>query len=558
MRFLLSYIYKSKILWGGFEITEEYDEDSIIDKVLSSGSFENRTGIPWTTFVSQYKPSQNTPNKIIRLLEWGTIPRPDSTTAIEKLSTSEENNEDDNKLEVETILTLPQNDYDTGIGVLHSELVHSLEIDLPFPDLKKAEKVIPLQIQDRLPFDLPQLHSTLLQSTKNIGKEYRFFYNSINSDNLKELLSELSSYDLKVCSLTPHIFLAHALSSEILKSFNLDSSDPNHSIDSLTFLIEHSHELIIMKLEGNSITHAREIRFSPDKEYSVQQLEAQLSLCFPKVADVKHESSTNRKKDLLVTVKSENSIISDLSIPLPSYNISFNPFISLPKDSATIPSELLNAGFLLSFDMMKEKEKSQPKDFQLSKKYFPNLRSGQFRYRAPLTEIKNSLKNETVPFLLLFVFILLTVILSVLTPLKRNNYDREIIQKIAREALPPNSPVSYGNERALLESRIIELEDQLGDMSGVKSLSPVDWLYRLSEIFSKELPLEIDSISINTKGLTFRGTVPDYPTSGRISTILEELKAKDPERFCLVELKTDDAAIGVSKKQVRGEIKLCD
>jgi len=555
MRFLLSYIYKSKILWGGFEITDSYDVENIAEKILSSGSFENKSGSPWESNKILNKPFGDIPNKIISLLEWGTIPRANSTNKFEKGPSSIDGDEGIHDIEFDTPITLPQYEYDSGVGVLHSQLVHSLEIDLPFSDLKKAEKVIPLQIQDRLPFELPQLHSTLLQSTKNIGREFRFFYNGINVDNLKALLSELSSYDLKVCSLTPHIFLAHALAHELVNSLN---KDLEHSIDSLTFLIEHPHELIIMKLEGDSIIHARDIKFSPDKEYSIQQLEAQLSLCFPKDATDKNETTPERRRDFLVSLKSENSLVSNLSIPLPSYSVSFNSFFSLPENAKTIPQELLNAGFLLAFDFISEKEKSQSKDLHLSKKYFPNLRSGQYRYRAPLTEIKNSLKNETVPFLLLFVFAILTIVLSILTPLKRNNFDREIIEKIAKEALPPNSPIGSGNERALLESRIIELEDQLGDMSSVKSLSPVDWLYRLSEILSKDLPLEIDSISINTKGLTFRGSVPDYPTSGRISTILEELKAKEPERFCQVELKTDDAALGISKKQVRGEIKLCD
>jgi hypothetical protein len=539
MKFIVSYITEDEIIWRGFE--------SVVH--------DQGAGI-----------SENLPDSLrsgIRVIEAGKIKR-NASDVRERSDTSEstdepspehssDQNRTDERVEHESRVSdkVPEFTYDTGTGFLAACLTSDIELDLPFSDKKKAEKVIPLQIQDRLPYDLENCHSVIHQPVVAAdATTSKYFYSAIKREDLHDIISACDRASVKICSLHPEIYAGAGV-------FNDAASNTESRYKIL--IIEKSDSIIFNASKAGSLIHARNIRISDNKEIAKLQLNAQLGVSIQYLHDQSEsEDSTPGNEIVLFHIPCK-----DFTISLDLKNSEF-PLTEIPL----IPSEiitnadqaepdLLHLGVCAYIGLLLKDPATSITDYQLSKKIYPNLRSGEFRYRAPLTEIKNSLIHELVPFTLLTFFTLLSLVLMVLSPLKQERLNQEKIHSMAKEALQ-NPFLAPGKELIELEERVYTLENELGDLSSLQSLSSIEWLYLFSDLIPSSIPLEIDTLSITTKGVSFRGTIPDYPTSGRISSLLDSLKAKHPEKFCTVDLKTEDLAIGVSSKQIRVEIALCE
>ncbi len=541
MNLIVTYITKSAINWAGFEIDEniELPEDVTLlgstlkgkIRVLESGSIKRKSETDSENTFEDKNPESEVSRE-------HTTDEPGENFSIESITES-------------TAGDKPQKSYDTGIGFLAAEITTDVEIELPFSDKKKAEKVIPFQIQDRLPFDVPDSHTVIYFSPGDSGNLYKYFYSAIEKKELSEILYILKTHDIKLCSLHPEIHAGNAL-------FHLGKSDQKDQLK--VFLLEKEDAIIFSSATERTLFNTRHIRVSSDPAIITTQVNAQLAISFQYLFE-QSETSKNRQPEItLFHIPFPNSLI-DFEKTSDHFKRTYVPLSIeeiIPKEENKISCALLTMGVCAYLGVLQRESGSSLLDYQLPKSMYPNIRSGEFRYRAPLTEIKNSFYNELVPFSLLIFFAVLTALLGfILTPLKQYNLDQEKINSIALGALGSNS-IPKGRELSMLEDRVYELENELGDMSIIQSLSSVEWLHLLSSTIPGSIPLELDNISITTKGISFRGTVPDYPTSGRVSSLLESLKSKRPDKFCTVELKTEDVAIGVSSKQIRAEVTLCD
>ncbi|HMO17385.1 MAG TPA: hypothetical protein PKA63_04625 [Oligoflexia bacterium] len=597
MKFLITIISRNELLWGGFEIANE---------------------LPSVQDILSFSEDSLVRSRFIKLIEFGIIPRSevlspvissnsDSDGTDHELNNNDSINDSDNNI----LNRGPSYEYDTGFGIVKSDLLYSLELDLPFSDIKKAEKILPLQILDQLPFDLPDVHSLIFLPDNNNNNSltdslHRYFYHSIATYDLEKIIEETGNAGLKVVSLIPLSFTSSAL----LKRFARYHSEIGHAgsgeeccITLFDLTEEHTHLLAAtgnISTDSFIMSHAKEIILGPKPAVNFHielwnnQLEAQLSLLINKNDREKNldtrsfnDNTNSFSKFIYIHCNSLNiinsskantsndSTIKDFSellfhhdniektmSALNSKTILADQFFDFEIEdyiNASLTSRLnllLSTAFCLSFDFDNSIIQTPKLDRMLSKNIFPNLRHGKFRYRASLAEIKSSLFNEIVPFSLLSFFALLSFIFAIMIPFKDRSLALEKIETVAKDVLP-NRFIPKGQELSAIESRIIELEGQLGDLGSLQSLSPSEWLARLSVVITRDIDLELESISITTAGLTFRAIVPDYPTSGRISTLLNKMKDSEPGRFCDIQLKTEDVAIGTTKKSILVEIKLC-
>lgn len=615
MRFLLAIIYPTEIHWAGFEVIDSLPDSSNLLDAIRTGDLNN-----------------STPNlgKILRIVETGRVPRSGLNSTFLSRPESDHSDETINKSIVEhvsgsdqetdspvdpTLLVpkYPEEIYDTTLGIISSALYYSMEIDLPFSDSKKAEKVLSLQIQDQLPFDLPETHTIIYRSgsdpiyesgnvkngTDNSARKYRYFYQAIPVQALQEAIDDCRMIGLNLSSLVPDVFIGNAFLDFLEIGSNTGTSrclltpDISTNFSRIISLVSsqrsknQAEPSSLSNFPGTQTLHARNFSINgfeteglSDSDLveslSFRQLQSQIYLSLRCANGVNGETGSSGIPELeiiwLDTIgfhperhHDNGHIGADIaSTSLQQSLLKMNAkilyvdnFFETSEDlQSNLSPTVLIAAFCIAFDFAKGEGKKAPKDRTPSPKLFPNFMSGAFRYRAPLTEIKSSLLNEIVPLFLLLFFATLNIFFSFKVPWTERSMTYDNIQSITREVLP-NQTVATGQEVFTLESKIIELEEQLGDLRSLQSLSPTEWLAKLSSVIGKEVDLELDSIAISTTGLTFRGLVPDYPTSGRVTSLLNQMKENEPERFCEVDLKTEDVAIGTSKKSILVEIKLC-
>jgi hypothetical protein len=531
MKFIVSYIDTSTVYWAGLE----FDENLVLaDKIedIQREIIQNLNVVE-SGQIRRIKPENYVSNE-------STSDGPSGDEYHEKDLSGEDHPED----------TIPSFTYDTGFGFLESDLTTDIEIELPFSDKKKAEKILPLQIQDRLPFDLSDSHSVVFPGAQYQTNAHTYFYTSIEKRELNDIILSCKNNGIKLCSLHPQIHAANAVFSTLAL--------PDENIVPVV-IFEGNDSLIISSSKNGKILHARNIKLAKNTDILPVQITAQLAITFRFLLDKYSVSDSSILKILLLDYTKDDSSI-DFNQTSHEFKISnFRIPMILPENDNSIKMNPLLSTLAIysSFGICNRDKGNSVNDLKLSLNIYPNIRSGEFRYRAPLTEIKNSFYNELVPFGLLLFFGLLSVILTYFfSPLKQQSLDQKTISAVTYEAL--KSAVPPGKELVALEDRVYQIESELGDMSALRSLSSIEWIHLVSKTIPANIPLEIDSLSITTKGISFRGTVPDYPTSGRVSSLLESLKSSDPEKFCSVELKTEDVAIGVNSKQIRAEVTLCE
>ena len=467
------------------------------------------------------------------------------------------NSSEEDAPESETFNTYPSLSYVESLAFISSEIAHTLELDLPFEDPKKAEKIIPLQLQDKVPFDLDDVHFIVKDHPTKIDETYRYFISYVNKPIFENILRVSSENGINFETITSEtfllepLFMALQLASESDDNLNLNK---DYSISIGYLSTDNDSEIlkregIILILSGKDTLHARKLSLPLQNNFLLPYFESHIAIS--KNAS-KIESGENDEKisHLLFCPANINQETKDVLKRLPNFQIEY-----MEPEYAENVEEIVNTKLLFalySFQtftyLVNEKN-----DEELS---LPNLREGLYRYRAPFTELKEAFLDQIAPIALVILFGILTICFKFLIPIKKNNILSEKAYTLTAQEL--GRPIQKGSEIQELESSISELETKLGNLNGVSSFSPIDWLYTLSTLIPENLDCEIDSISISSDGMSFRGTVKDYPTSGKLDSLLASLKTQYPNKFCQTTLTAEENASSQNRKPIVGEIILCD
>ena len=402
---------------------------------------------------------------------------------------------------------------DSSFALINSSSVIYREIELPFNDKKKIEKTAPLQLQDQLPIDIENftLDSIVTGSAKEGG--YKIITSAAPSDTIARTLEHANKLGLD-----PKLVTSKASSLTTLKSvFYLHGSFAiiEAAVDMSSLAIFVDDNLVLL----------REIS-TTDKNSS--NIETICCLERHNIETVYFIGSHDNFNDLKSKLQ-QNVTELDLSK------------IITNKSSQDLSVENISwAVGLLSTEIS-------------SNKSILDFRVGDFASRHLLKNILAGLKEEA-------VFIGLAVACAILwigsqyyrASSGLNSVDNRI-SEISKAAIPGET-IPKRNELETLETKLAELEEQLGGMGSLSSLSPLESLRELSKIITNEIQIDIDTLNIAESKISFRGTVADTPTVGKLSTALES----NEKVFCSIKVDPSGRVPGSSRVRFSAEIDLCE
>lgn len=180
-----------------------------------------------------------------------------------------------------------------------------------------------------------------------------------------------------------------------------------------------------------------------------------------------------------------------------------------------------------------------------------NFRRGPFAYGVQWGRFLQAAKDQWSSFALAAlcgVFWLGASTFSSASQLSRlDDAMQERIQTVfPSEAIPP------GEETKFVTEKVDELENQLRALGSLSALSPLDSLKELSEVIPKSIDVALDGLTIGQSRLTFTGSVIDNNSFGKLLGALE----KHRSRFCTV--KVDSKGQMGNRVRFAADIKLCE
>jgi Tfp pilus assembly protein PilN len=409
-----------------------------------------------------------------------------------------------------SILLVPPQDY------------HSLNIDLPFSGTKGMDKIVELEVQDLVPFDL---------------SEFLLHYAALGTRPDKQ-------HDIHV-GILPRATISHTLGA--CKQLGFEPaivSTPANVLGALPFLgaeslngpcavisVRDTFVSLAILIDGRScMDRVIDRRAVGGEGFGALAREIRLSIAAA-------ETRYNVKVERLYTIGLEriDDLAASLDIP-----VSAVPLSDLVKAAdATTALACLASVFA--------------QDFR-APAISANFRVREFAYSPQLRELKRGLR-ALVPYLLacLLVAVITGAGIYMLRERRISNL-KNAIQSQIRAAIPGlESPP--GIEVDALEGENRKLEQQLKNLGSLSALSPLDSLRAISEDLPQTSGITVTRVRIEGATMRVEGTAPDYAALEKLERVLKRKRSV----YCRVN--KDITASVPGKPNVRGfrlDIILCE
>lgn len=394
---------------------------------------------------------------------------------------------------------LPESIQSSALLISKNNILYE-QVELPFNDSRKIERVAPLQIQDNLPFDIDDYIVDNHIAGESSENSFKILSTLIPKKEVALSLAELSQFDLDpevVSSRAGALSSAIKLFSEISGTYAAIS------------LSEQSCSLVIVV--ENQIKELRDVpvfQNSAGKSAISRDIKSSLT---------RAETDYRAIIETVYLAEGEEQLRELLSgFPVKLHSLDTNRLI----DNRSGVQEDFSWALGLLAQNLSTKEREID--------HVVNFRVGHFAYKPMWKNFVAGTKDE-LPYFIAALVVCIIYVTSLIISGERHlsQVESAISQRLANANL---STLTYGEEANAIESKIFELEEQLLDVGSLSSLSPLDGLKELSVAFDKTIDVHIDAINIRPASISFRGTVPDLTSVGRLSTALE----KSPDKFCKV------------------------
>ncbi len=421
------------------------------------------------------------------------------------------------------------------IVCLGTQLAETYNLHFPFSDRKKVRQVINLELEDLLPFE-PDFATNFIST--------QIFENKSTSGCIaRAMLFDRTMFqrmivDIQLTGLIAPLFIYQPIVTEKLLSYYENSS---------LFLNYNNSDSYIVFTDQENITIDFKALVLPSEKVALKEiLHAHINLL---ESPTFNQIIVNNNTDIDISGVLETFSDNIIEIDLPS-------FLDLDSSSTIEENELLNPSILSALSLANELRGEEVlNELNLKNVKLYNLRQGEFKHRAPFSDFKESLFSEVVPFSLCGIFLLMLLFLDFSNPSKEISLIESESKNILRiEA--PELDLSSGKPLDILSNEIINLEDQIGGLTSMSSMSPFDWLFKLSKGISPDIPVVFESLSITSSGIIFRGNVPNYPTSGKLDSMLKALVTNNPTLLCKGEVSSEQGS-SAQKISITGVLELC-
>lgn len=415
----------------------------------------------------------------------------------------------------------------------------SLNLNLPFTDKKRLAKLIDLEVQDIIPFDIDDflvdykptglssdlgndihvsaVKKELIVNLVDICKEIGFEPHCITppSPALYGIIGLFPEYKAKnivfVLAFGEWIHILFCISGKAVTDRVISQNNKSISQELLQFIhrIESSYkvqleELVLLETLNNS---------------SLLDIEALKESAHWNITNIRLATEVSDKSSEINTVRGNNDAEQNRI---------------LHDSLAVISSQIVT-------------------EVPISPS-FVNFRTRQFAFYPKLKQIINA-AFSIVPLLLItcLACIICSLIIYYLRSNQITQYRTTLKERIT--SVVPDLSAPEGLEVDTLKNEIKRLDQQLKELGSTSILSPVQ---SFSEI-SKDLPsgtnLVLKKINIQTNRIFIEGTAPDYTAVEKIERLLKRKK----EFYCKIKKDTSSNSIGqTDKRSFSFEILICD
>lgn len=165
-----------------------------------------------------------------------------------------------------------------------------------------------------------------------------------------------------------------------------------------------------------------------------------------------------------------------------------------------------------------------------------NFRTGEFQFRPQLKELIAGLKT-LIPFTAIFIASLVAAVggtylanASKISALQDALHER-IKKTIPSFSAPP------GQELSTILNQTQKIEEQLKDLGSLATLSPLEAFLAISQDLPGNLGLNVTELSIRETRVLVKGTAPDYGTLDKIESVFK----KKSNIYCAIDVKNSAA-----------------
>ncbi|GEM_PF-2580869 len=400
----------------------------------------------------------------------------------------------------------------------------SLNVSLPFGDPRQINKILPLEVQDLIPFEIDEYH--LATSP----------FRPVNEDDV--------AVDVRV-DLIEKEFLYGVVSS--FQKAGIDPRIVSFPANTLATIIHiaptyFNQNCALVWVNGNTCTVISVID---------GMTRAARSINIP--VDPSDSQPDNR-----ATLREVRLFIGFIER---RYNTSLNKIYILGRsfDSASLTEVLAREfEFLSSSDFLKNEHSPDNQSitpilaYQATlptSKISSNFRSGEFQFRPQFKELMigiRSLSRYITTFIsLCFIGMLVTYFTN---SSKISSIETAIRDRIKKTI--PTFSAPPGQEISVIAQQTQQMEEQLKDLGSLATLSPLEAFLAISQDIPIQLGVSVNDLSIKETKISIKGTAPDYATLDKVE---QALKAKR-ETYCAISIK--DNASGSRGSNVGFELTL--
>ncbi len=410
-------------------------------------------------------------------------------------------------------------------ALLENSRVLFENVDLPFKDEKQVEKVLPLQLQDRIPFDIEDFVIDSCLSSESDTGSYSYISSYTPRHEVDRTLKSLESVGLEPSSLTNNAFALAGLT----------ALSPHAFPESVAIIEIQPKFASIVIIDQGGIALMRELNAKTSAD--VPQLMSDIKCS---IENFQHGEEQKLEKILLVGSKEAAQALAS-SLETDSAYLDLNSL-----RPTNIPAVDLNE-FPAALGLLGHE--SEVASFGENGQI--NFRQGEFAYKPTLGNVLVAAKQHfwsiTGAFLMGIIFLLSQIFVE-------DSQHKNVASKLNQIATGavPGEFVPKGGEISFLEEKVLELEDQLRDIGSLSALSPLNSLKELSEFIPESLGTEIETMVIGNSSIVINGSLASIPDLGRLDSILK----KNSNKFCSVDV-INRGQQG-NRIKFRSEIKLCE
>ncbi len=462
----------------------------------------------------------------------GTPPTSDSPegTPSDTFSGKENGESEDasSRFDLEELFDL---EIDETFGVIPSHHILFERVNLPFSDQRKIDKVLPLQVQDLIPFDV----QGFIIDAVSLGNEeegYDFIASLIPREEVEQTLELCSRIGANPKKLSCR---ASAMAS-------LPRICPEYLTGSFGLISASDRQCSIALFVDGKLVHLRELPIH-DAEHSLLDFE---NLCRDvrcSIAGI--ERSLNKRIDKLFMVGS-HPVIRKLSrvIGRPAEPLDLSGFVM--KDPS-VPGSVNDLAWAIGL-FADELPASSNGVARLV-----NYRQGNLAYKPTWGNLIGAFKEEWYNFALLGLIFFGWLLYSVVSAHSRLSRIEDAIEREIAQVLP-GAEIPDQQEANFVRIKVEQMEEELRGLGSLSKLSPLDSLKEIHEAIPQDIDIEINSINIKYSGLELSGSVLSNVMVGRLQEALEARKG----RFCNVKADSKDKIPGSMRVSFFAEVPFCD